>query len=190
MATTSRIEERKEAVERKLQMKMQHIEGHLDALQDEVTTLGPAVGKAIFEHPLVSVGGMLVAGLAVGLLLGGRRRSPAVAERRRALVERYIDALVAETRYRVARGQDADAAVRDALEDHTPLIVYETPEDERPRRRQNVPRQAVDILLKTLLGMTVKVGIDAVTARFGGFGDSDTIKSSVSTAAVSEALDG
>lgn len=189
MATTSRIEEKKEAVERRLQMKLQHIEGHLEALQDEVTTIGPSIGKALFDHPLVSVGGMLVAGLAVGLLFGGRRRPTALTARRRELVERYIEALAAETRYRVARGDDADEAVRGALKEQAPLIVYETPEDERPRRRQSVPRQAVDILFKTLLGMTVKVGIDAVTGRFGGFGDSDSVKSSVSTAAVSEALD-
>ena len=71
MATTSRTKDRKEAVERRLQMKTRHIEGHLEALQEEVTTIGPSIGKALFEHSLVSVGGALVAGLAVGLIFGG-----------------------------------------------------------------------------------------------------------------------
>lgn len=164
MATTSRIEDRKEAVERRLQMKTQHIEGHLEALQDEVATIGPSIGKAIFEHPLVSVGGALVAGLVVGLIFGGSKRSkdPAsLKDAHRALVERYLDILIRETRYRVAQGAEPGEAVRAALKDRVPLIVYESDQEKRP----GVLSQTFDMIVKTALGFGVKLGLDYITSN-------------------------
>lgn len=192
MATQPPPPSKKERVEQELAEKSEQIERRLTALQDEVLDIGPSIGRAIFDHPLVSVGGMLLAGVVVGLIFGGRRKpSGGVEARRRELVERYIEALARETRARVARGDDAGQAVRKALKDRAPLIVYETPPEDLPRARRSVPRQAADILLKTMLGMGVKMGVDVIAARFGvaGMGDSDAMRSSVSTAAVSEALE-
>jgi hypothetical protein len=163
MATTRRIEERKEAVERRLQMKNKHIEGHLEALQEEVTTIAPSIGKAIFEHPLVSVGGALVAGLAVGLIFGGRKRAKpdlTLKGTHRVLVERYLDALIKETRYRVAKGAEAGEAVHAALADRVPLIVYEGDSEKRP----GVLSQSFDMIVKTALGFGVKLALDYITS--------------------------
>jgi hypothetical protein len=165
MATTSRIEDRKEAVERRLQMKTRHIEGHLEALQEEVTTIGPSIGKALFEHPLVSVGGALVAGLAVGLIFGGsnrRSKDPASLKgAHQALVERYLDALIREARYLVAKGAEPGEAMRTALKDRVPLIVYESDQSERP----GILAQTFDMIIKTALGFGVKIGLDYITSN-------------------------
>ena len=146
-------------------MKNKHIEGHLEALQEEVTTIAPSIGKAIFEHPLVSVGGALVAGLAVGLIFGrGRKRAKpdlTLKGTHRVLVERYLDALINETRYRVAKGAEAGEAVRAALADRVPLIVYEGDGEKRP----GVLSQTFDMIIKTALGFGVKLALDYVTSN-------------------------
>lgn len=145
-------------------MKNQHIEGHLEALQEEVTTIAPSIGKAIFENPLVSVGGALVAGLVVGLLFGGRKRPKpdlSLKGTHRVLVERYLDALIDETRYRMAKGAEAGEAVRAALADRVPLIVYEGDAE----KRTGVLSQTFDMVVKTALGFGVKLALDYITSN-------------------------
>lgn len=145
-----------------LEQKESQMRLRISALQDEVMTMGPAVQKAVVQHPLVSVGGALVAGLAVGLLFGGSSKPKGASARRQALVEQYIDAIAEETRYAARRGKDAGDAISKALRSHTPLVVYEP---------QAVPshgflRQTFELLLTTALGYAVKMGVDYLTQNF------------------------
>ncbi len=162
MADKSKTTERLDEVSRRLQAKTQQIESGLSALQEEVVTLGPALRRAIFDHPLVSVGGALVAGLAVGLLFGGRKRVKNgldLSSSHRALLDRYLDALVDEARHRVGRGQEMGEAVRDALAERAPLIIY----DAGPATEEgSVTRRFFDLVLKSAIGFGIKFGLDYV----------------------------
>jgi hypothetical protein len=115
----------RDEVEAQLQRTEASINRHVSALEDEVDTLGPSIKGAIFDSPLVSVGGALVAGLAVGLLFGGSRKSKTSARQLavQALVNQYIDLIVAEAQEAVDRGDDPEAAVREALDGRVPMVV-------------------------------------------------------------------
>ena len=157
---TSTAAKKREEVERKLQSKTGEIEAGLAALQEEVSTLGPAVRNAILEHPLVSVGGALVAGLVVGLLVGGKKKATAgldLSASHRALLDRYVDALVEEARYRMAHGQGAEEALRNALADRVPLIVYEASQNDEQR---GLVRQLGRLLLRSVVGIGIRTGLD------------------------------
>lgn len=134
--------------------KQQHIQMRLDSLQDEVLTLGDSAKRAVLDNPLVGVGGALAAGLLVGLIFG--KRKPFNAENRhRELVEHYLDAVADATQKAVVKGKQPGEAVRDALQDRTPLIVYETPEN-----KSGILYKTLDLLLTTAVGFAVKTGFD------------------------------
>lgn len=152
-------------VERELDLKKDQIEQRLAALQEEVTTVGPSIRDAVFKHPLVSVGGALLAGLVVGLLAGGKRRPKdayGAGTNHRALVDRYVGAIVEEARHRMADGQDADEAVRAALEERVPLIVYEVPE---AAERPGLVSQLLGLALHQLLPLGIQMGMEYLRAN-------------------------
>ncbi len=188
---------KKEDVERQLREAAGQVEARVAALQEEVATIGPALRKALFEHPLFSVGGALLAGLAVGLLFGGRKRpaDPFGGQAsHRALVEGYLDAVMAEARHRLAQGAEAGEAVREALADRVPLIVYEP--GEAAGRSGSLLRQVLDVTLKTALGFGIKVGFDFLTKSIDlpDFLDEEAAEGAASdageAAALSEAVEG
>lgn len=146
-------------VERELNQKKDQIEQRLAALQEEVTTVGPSIRDAVFKHPLVSVGGALLAGLVVGLLAGGKKRPKdafGAGANHRALVDHYVGAIVEEARHRMADGQDADEAVRAALQERVPLIVYEVPE---AAGRPGMVSQLMSLALRQLLPLGIQMGM-------------------------------
>ena len=159
----------KDGVEKELQLKEDQIEQRLLALQEEVATVGPTIRKALLNHPLVSVGGALLAGLVVGLIFGGKKRRNdgfGAAAGHRALVDHYVDAVVEEARHRVAKGQDVDEAVHAALKDRVPLIVYEVPvADEK--------RGLLGSLVSLVLGKVVPLGIQMGLDYLAGEGKQD-----------------
>ncbi len=129
-ATTPEAEPRPQSradVEAALQAKAQEIEADLEALQEELRQLGRSFQEALWNHPLVSVGGSLLAGLLVGWGLGGlgRRRRTRLSKTHRALVSAYVEALVAEARRAARRGHDLEQAIRKALQERVPLIVLQ-----------------------------------------------------------------
>lgn len=113
----------KSDLEARLHQTADTMSNRMDALREEVTTTGLSIRDWVAQHPLESVGGMLAAGLAVGLLFGGRSR-----RKRRAthqdLIDQYVDALSDEVKQAVKRGEDAPAALDKALRDRVPLVVY------------------------------------------------------------------
>ena len=146
-------------VERELKQKKDQIEQRLEALQEEVSTVGPSLRDAVFKHPLVSVGGALLAGLLVGLIAGGKKRPKdayGAKANHRALVDHYVGAIVEEARHRMADGQDADEAVRAALQERVPLIVYEVPD---AASRPGIMRQLMSLALRQLLPLGIEMGM-------------------------------
>ena len=148
----------KEAVEKELQLKENQIEQRISVLQQEVASVAPTIRDALFNHPLVSIGGALLAGLVVGLIGGAKkRRNTASGLSHRALVDHYVDAVAEEARHRVVNGQDIDDAVYAALKDRVPLIVYETPQTEE---KQGLINSVVSLVLRQVVPLGIKMGMN------------------------------
>ena len=153
----------KQEVEGQLHQKKDDIDRRIDALQGEVQTLGTSIKEAVLRHPAVSAGGAVLAGVVVGLLTTrGRGRRAELKGTHRALVDTYVDAVADDARLAAAAGADAGDAVRQALQDRVPLIIYSEPS---PVHRRGTLRQVLDLVWKTALGFLVKAGIDYATAR-------------------------
>ncbi|SHK13734.1 hypothetical protein [Rhodothermus profundi] len=124
---TSRRPTSRAEVEAALQARAQAIEADLEALHEEIRQMGQSVRETLWNHPLISVGGSLAAGLLVGWLLGGlgRNRRARLSRRHRALVTAYVEALVAEAQKAARRGRNPETAIRRALEERVPLVVVQ-----------------------------------------------------------------
>lgn len=108
-------------VEAQLRETAEAMSDRLDSLQEEVSTTSTSVRDWVVRNPLKSVGGMLAAGVAVGVLFGGRRsRGPQQSE----LLDQYIQALRAEVEDAIATGDTPGEALEKALRGRAPLIVY------------------------------------------------------------------
>ena len=158
METVAKKKQTKEDVEQELQLKENQIEQRIATLQEEVASVAPTIRDALFKHPIVSVGGALMAGLVVGLIFGGKkRRNVGFDADHRALVDRYLDAVADEARHRVVNGQDVDEAVYAALKDRVPLIVYETPGVEN---QQGLLRSVMNLVLYQVVPLGIQMGLD------------------------------
>jgi hypothetical protein len=151
----------KQEVEAQLQAKTDTIHRRIDALEHEVATTGDDLRAAVLTNPWVILGGALAAGLFVGYWLIGRKQrklSLKSGRAQKALVDTYIDTVAAHARHAVHAGKEAGAAVREALRDRVPLIVY-APEDETAKEMGFI-RGTLDTAFKAALGLAVKSAFD------------------------------
>lgn len=118
----------KSEVESQLHETAEAMSQRLSSLQEELSTSGESLRMWIVQNPVKSVGGMLAAGLAVGLLFGGSRSSR--RKRHTELLDAYLDALRRQVEGAVDRGEEPGAAVEKALRERVPMIVH-TNEEER-----------------------------------------------------------
>lgn len=112
----------KSDVEARLRDTAEAMSNRFESLQDEVTSTGTDLRSWVVENPVKSVGGMLAAGLAVGLLFGGTRRRR--RRRHQKLIDQYLDALTDEIEEEAAAGEEPSQALQKALRDRVPLVVY------------------------------------------------------------------
>ncbi len=103
-------------LEAQLRASEEAIARHLDALQDEVQRTGQDVRDYVKRKPWVGVTACLVAGVAVGLLLGKRRGGDAS----RSLVGGYVDRLVDIGRDAGVSESEMASLLREALREVTP----------------------------------------------------------------------
>jgi len=156
-------EPNKADVESRLEDAAEAMSERVASIQDEVSATGVSLRRWIVENPLKSTGGMLAAGLAVGLLFGGGRS----ARRRRhaELVDRYLKALRAEVETAVDQGDEPGPALEKALRDRVPLVVY----SEKGRsggRGDGFFREAGDVVFSTALSLFAREAIGAVLDSF------------------------
>ena len=83
----------------------------------------------------------------------------------RRLVDEYVDALVDDVRYAVTKGRDPDAAVREAVQDRVPLIIYDHGTD---AQSPGVLRTFFDLLLKTATGFGISSSPPASSTSAAG----------------------
>lgn len=160
----------------------------IDALEDEVTTAGLSLMQALKKRPLVSLGGAVLAGVALGLLLGGSKRRRARLESAHAsLIKDYIDALSQDVRRAVDSGEEAGWAVRSALRDHVPLVVYRS--DSSAEDSRGMLRSGFDLVAKTAFSLFVRDVIDDyVLRRFGPLAAAETRETADEVAPVASAV--
>ena len=157
----------REEVELQLQAKTDSIAQRIDAIQAEITTTGDSIRDAVIGDPVKTVGIAVGAGLVVGLLFGGSggsKKDDAPSQKYRALIDEYIESIAEETRRKTMKGKDAADAVKVALKDRVPVIVYNS---EAGHKEDGFFGEALDLVWKTALGFGVKFAIDFATARFG-----------------------
>lgn len=157
-------ESTKADVEARLRDTADAISERIGALREEISTSDISIRDWMVRHPWKSVGGMLAAGLAVGMLFGGSR-----SRRRRAhadLIEEYIDALRQEMDEAVAAGEEPGRALEKALRDRVPLVVYDS--DRGGSRSSGFWRrlfgEGTEIILRTGLSLVARDAIEGMLA--------------------------
>lgn len=157
-------------LEERLRQKRLNIQARVDALQDEVLTTGDSLKQAVVRSPFALVGGAVVAGLLVGLLVGGRsrrKRRMKATSAHEALVRGYVEAVVKEVRTAVAAGDDLEKAVRSALGDRVPLIVVASGREESSSGKPGFMRSAFSSMLHSGLTMALPLVTELIAARIG-----------------------
>lgn len=152
-------------LQRQLEDRRESIDRRIDVLEDEIVSAPAAIKSSLATHPIIGIAGAIAAGVAVGLIFGVRRKhkSDSVPFHQQ-LVEQYIDAVGDDVRRRTRRGKNAAEAVRDALRNRTPVIVYSPNVAEPDEDEMGFFGRLGDIALKTALGFVVKSAIDFFTA--------------------------
>ncbi len=173
----------KEEIEAQLRGKAEEISMRMDALQTEVTTIGEAVVEALKKNPVVSVFGAVAAGVVVGLVFGGGKKSepsrPKLVERHRELIDRYVDAVVEEARETAAAGKDLGASIRRVLQERSPLIVVGGRAEES---EESFIKNLIRMAVSAAVGMAVRTGVDYATQKINlnmiisGAGPGDDIR--------------
>lgn len=152
-------------VESRLHQTAEAMSQRMASIQEEVSSTGVSIRDWIVQNPLKSVGGMLAAGLAVGVFFGGSR-----SRRRKeheALIDTYLDALREEAETAVEDGDDLGPALEKALRDRVPLVVYNRHRENGANRGgwgRNLLREGAEILFSTGLSLLAREAIEAVLA--------------------------
>jgi ElaB/YqjD/DUF883 family membrane-anchored ribosome-binding protein len=150
------------------------IREHVAALKTEVTSVedvtvaGRPVLGHVRAHPLEAVGIAAASGAAVGLLVGALRRAlsrPEEESEEALTIRLLVTSLLDDAAERVARGEDANGALRRAASRHAPTIYYAP---NTGHTAKGTLRETFDLALKSALGFGVKAGMDLLTKRLTG----------------------
>ncbi|MFW5955321.1 MAG: hypothetical protein ACOCSK_01095 [Rhodothermales bacterium] len=169
----------KKELEQQIEAKKADIDARIDALKHEVEEAGQDARRYIIRKPLYVAGGVLAAGLVIALLVSGAKRRKGrrqLKRSHRAIIDRYVDALVQDVRFRMTHGADGESAVRSAMESRTPLIIVE---NEAAEGSRGIFRDTADFALKTALGFAGKVLIDRITEKVDLEGQVDRLVESI-----------
>ncbi|MEP0545849.1 MAG: hypothetical protein ABJF88_02880 [Rhodothermales bacterium] len=143
---------------------------HLSGIKSEMTVADVNVGGRpvldyVREKPLVAagvaVGVGVVAGLVTGLL---GREAPEEPSDYDLLMGAYLNDLMDDAGSRVRRGQNSEAALRQALQRRAPVVVMEAPEEPVKERASSI----FSVLINTALGFGVKLAMDRMAQQLTG----------------------
>jgi hypothetical protein len=155
---------KKSDVEARLRQTADAMSERFASLQDEVSSTGSDVRDWIVDNPVKSVGGMLAAGLAVGVLFGGTRRTR--RRRHQKLIDNYLDALTREVEEAKAKGEEPEKALDKALRDRVPLVVYAGGDDTQEAGfLRTLFQEGFEVVFRTALSLAARDAIEAVLAN-------------------------
>ncbi|PSQ82837.1 MAG: hypothetical protein BRD40_02475 [Bacteroidetes bacterium QS_1_65_9] len=154
----------KSEVQEQLRRRRASIDGHLEGVQQDLKAGGEQAQRGaerlVKRHTLAVLGGLGLAGAAVGYALVRRRRTKREAAAR-SWVDEYRDAVREEVRAAARRGEDPGAAAGRILEGHRPLVVRE--EGRNGGESQGLLRTVLDLVGRTLVSVAVKYAVDAAS---------------------------
>ena len=155
----------KTEVEARLRQTADAMSDRFASLQDEVSSTGMDVREWIVQNPVKSVGGMLAAGLAVGLLFGGSRRKR--RRRHQKLIDSYLEALTQEVEAAKAKGEEPEKALDKALRDRVPLVVYSSANDDVQQAGfvRTVFQEGLGAIFRTAFSLIARDAIEAMLAN-------------------------
>ncbi|MEM6647425.1 MAG: hypothetical protein AAF730_14370 [Bacteroidota bacterium] len=133
-------------VRAKLEQKNEDIKAQVDALQDEVSTLGDVVKDAVRNRPLLVLGGLAAAGVLVGLWVGGWGKQRRTLPRDQQFL---VDGFVKQVRKRIKRGE---------IHPDDPSIARVLAAIASPPQRPSAPKKESG-LVGSLIKTTVRVGL-------------------------------
>lgn len=143
---------------------------HIAGLKSEMTVADVNVGGRpvmdyVREQPMlaagVAVGVGVIAGVVTGLMGREALEEPSDYE---LLMGAYLHDLVDDAGSRVRRGEDSDAALRQALRRRAPVVVLEAEEKPVKQRASSI----LSVLLNTAVGFGVKFAMDRVAHQLTG----------------------
>lgn len=155
----------KSEVEAQLRQTADAMTDRIASLREEVESTGTSVRDWVVQHPVKSVGGMLVAGLVVGLAFGGSRRKRRKTHAK--LIDQYLNALTDEVDEAQRRGEEPSKALDKALRDRVPLVVYTS--GGRNRREsgflRNLLSESFETVVRTAITLFARDAIEAILAN-------------------------
>ena len=158
-------------VEEQLRRRSESIDGHLDGLEREFKASGEeaqhAAERTVRQYTLAVLGGLGLAGAAVGYWLVRRRRQRRTAAASRTRMDDYLDAVREEVRAAARRGDDPGEAASRILEGHRPLVVRERAASDS----RGFLRTVMDLAGRTLVSLAVKYAVDAASEQLLPSGD-------------------
>jgi hypothetical protein len=151
----------KAELEASLQSVTEKMNQRFDSLQGELTSTQDAARDALVNNPLLSIGGAVAAGLAVGWLFGGSRRRR-LNKRHRELTGAYMDAVKDEVQAAIGKGEDVETAVRGVLKERVPLVVYENRTD---NGSSGFLKEMLEMVARTAVSLLARDVIENVIAN-------------------------
>jgi hypothetical protein len=153
-------------VEEQLRRRRESIDGHLDGLRQDLKAGGQeaqqGVEHLVQRYPLAVLGGLGLAGAAVGYWLVRWRRKRREAATSRTWMDEYHDAVREEVRAAARRGEDPGEAAGRILEGHRPLVVRN---DAQGGGSKGLLRTVLDLAGRTLVSVAVKYAVDAASGQ-------------------------
>jgi ElaB/YqjD/DUF883 family membrane-anchored ribosome-binding protein len=160
------LEERIAARERDMKFRLRAIRHEVGELGSDLTLGDRPLMDWIREHKEVAVGSVAAVGVLVGIVLGVRARRQALGEMDDTgdIVRFRMEAVMEDAAQRVARGENVEDATRRAVA--AAPVVYA--DNRVTASAKSSLMQAVDVGLKSLVGVVAKSVGDQITASFSG----------------------
>ena len=157
----------KAEVQEQLRRRSESMDGHLDGLRQELEASGREVQQSaertLQQYTLAVLGGLGLAGAAVGYWLVRRRNRKRRAAASRSWAEKYRAAVREEVRAAARRGEDPGEAAGRILDGHRPLVVRE--QAATPTEPKGFLRTVADLVGRTLVSVAVKYAVDVASEQ-------------------------
>ncbi|PSQ99479.1 MAG: hypothetical protein BRD48_04190 [Bacteroidetes bacterium QS_9_68_14] len=156
----------KAEVEEQLRRRRDSMDGHLDGLGQEAQTTAQeaqqTAERTVQQYTLAVLGGLGVAGAALGYWLVRRRRKKREAAAARTPLDDYRDAVREEVRAAARRGDDPGEVAGRLLGNTRPLVMRE---GATPTESGGLLRTVLDLTGRTLVSVAVKYAVDAASGQ-------------------------
>lgn len=155
-------------VEEQLRRRSASMNGHLDGMEQEVQAAGreaqDTAERTVQQYTLAVLGGLGLAGAAIGYWMVRRRRKKREAVAARTPLDDYREAVREEVRAAARRGEDPGEVAERLVSGTRPLVVREGG-DATPTEEKGLLRTVLDLAGRTLVSVAVKYAVDVASEQ-------------------------